>query len=208
MADTEKKQTGVSLELDRSYVRLVDVTGWEGNPKKHDLDAIELSINLHGFRNPIAINKRNGQLEAGHGRCQVLYNKFAKDEPAPAYIKVDKEGNWLIPAIIFDDTELQQHRYSLADNRTGELGGYDRTKLLNQLKSLQEQNALIGSGYDEAYINELDTMFKNLTGGMDDVDYTDEKAKLTVVFLTKDKKKVMELLNGVANQVEGFNYYE
>jgi len=138
------------------YLPLSKFKKWKSNPKTHDLDAIIASIKEFDFRDPIAINQNNSEIEEGHGRVAALHQLKANNGPVPKFIIVTPD-DWLVPVLKYDDSESLQHRYSLAHNRTTELGGYDLPKLTKTLQDIAEidENLLNGTGYDTKYLNEL-----------------------------------------------------
>jgi hypothetical protein len=130
------------------YVALDELLLWPGNPKEHDVGAIAASIERFGFRDPIAVNHRNGEIEEGHGRLKTLKAFKTQGRQPPAFI-VEEDGQWLVPIMRFDDDDLTQQGYTLAHNRTQELGGgYDHAKLLVALERQASYGKLTGTGWD------------------------------------------------------------
>lgn len=81
-----------------------------------DVRATMTSLERYGQRTPIVVNRRNGQIEAGHGR-----------------LKAAKKLGWTHLAVVWvEDDPATQHGYAIADNRTGELAGWDQA-LLDEL---------------------------------------------------------------------------
>ena len=99
---------------------------YENNPRNKDnaVDAVAASIEEFGFKVPIVIDAA-GVIIAGHTRL-----KAAK-----------KLGLQTVPCIIADDlTEEQIRAFRLADNKTGELAGWDFEKLEAELAQLSEMD--------------------------------------------------------------------
>lgn len=95
---------------------------YENNPRNNDnaVAAVAASIEQFGFKVPIVIDK-DGVIVTGHTRL-----KAAK-----------QLGLATVPCIIADDlTEEQIRAFRLADNKTGELAGWDFEKLENELAEL------------------------------------------------------------------------
>lgn len=105
------------------------------NMRVHDrnnIDAIKGSFTRWGQVHPIIINKEN-MILAGHGRLQAA-----------------SELNWTeIKVIIKDLTGSEATAFSLADNRTSELGKWDKD-LNKTLAALQKEGLNIKTiGFDE-----------------------------------------------------------
>ena len=94
------------------------------NAKKHpkkQVEAIADSIKRYGFNIPIVV--RNGYILAGHGRVE-----------ASKLLRLN-----VVPCIVLDHlTDEEARAFIIADNRTSELGEWDRDKLYDELKSLHE----------------------------------------------------------------------
>lgn len=152
------------LKID--YLPLSSLRPWASNPKSHDLGAIHVSIDNFSFRDPVSINKNNSEIEEGHGRVQALLQRKADGQDPPnhviAQIIPNGKGNpetieWLVPVLQYDDDEQTQHRYSLAHNRSTELGGFDMPKLADTLQGIAtfDESLLEGTGYDVEDLNSL-----------------------------------------------------
>lgn len=114
-----------------------------GNNPRHNDDAVEYvanSIEQFGFKVPIIIDKDN-VIVAGHTRL-----KAAK-----------KLGMEYVPCILADDLSDEQVRaFRLADNKVGELAGWDFTKRDEELaKILDIDMSMFSFKEDEFDINEL-----------------------------------------------------
>ncbi len=141
------KNKSAAEELRIEYMPLSELLRWPGNPKEHDEGAIQASIERFGFRDPLAIDERSGRLVAGHGRLTVLERAYAAGAPAPKYVRVADDGQWLLPVTRGGqfDSEAEASAYLVAHNRTTELGGWDE-KLLAE------------------FVQPLDDVLKGLTG--------------------------------------------
>lgn len=148
-------------DLQIEYVSIDTIMGWPGNAKKHDIGAIAASVLRHGFRDPLAVNRRTHQIEEGHGRIETLRAFKQQQRPAPSFIRVDEmTGEWLVPVLYFDDDDLTAHSYSLAHNRTHDLGGgYDEEMLRDALIEQARYGLLPGTGYDS---DDLDALSRKL----------------------------------------------
>ncbi len=115
------------------------------NPKRHDLIALDASVERFGFAEPVLINDSDDRLLAGHGRVELLLLQRARGAPPPPGIHVDESGHWLLPVIHgMELTEDDARAYLVTANRVGELGGWDETRLA----ALLEQLAGSASGLD------------------------------------------------------------
>lgn len=127
-------------ELRIEYLRLDELLRWPGNPKEHAEDAIQASIERFGFRDPLAIDEQSGRLIAGHGRLTVLERAHAAGSPAPKYVRVAEDGQWLIPVTRGGhfENEAEASAYLVAHNRLGELGGWNDDLLAEFVKPLDD----------------------------------------------------------------------
>ena len=136
------------MKLETEYIPIEQLNPWNKNPRLHNLNSLVESIKEFGFRDPISINENNNEIEEGHGRLKALKQlKEAGSEP-PAFI-IQENETWLVPVQRFNDTELNQKRYSLAHNRVQELGGYDEPLLLETLVDLKEDLFATGFSQDD-----------------------------------------------------------
>lgn len=103
-----------------------------GNNPRHNDDAVEYvanSIEQFGFKVPIIIDKDN-VIVAGHTRL-----KAAK-----------KLGMEYVPCILADDLSEEQVRaFRLADNKVGELAGWNNDKLEQELSGIFDIDYLISA---------------------------------------------------------------
>lgn len=103
--------------------KLDELREYENNPRNNDnaVAAVAASIKEFGFKVPIVIDAA-GVIIAGHTRAK-----------AAAQL-----GLATVPCIVADDlTEEQIRAFRLADNKTGELAGWDFDKLNAELEELQ-----------------------------------------------------------------------
>lgn len=100
-----------------------DLIPYENNPRKNDdaVDAVANSIKEFGFLVPIVIDKEN-VIVAGHTRLKAAEKLGLKTVPV-----VRAEGL----------TEEQINAFRLADNKTGELAGWDFAKLEEELAEIK-----------------------------------------------------------------------
>lgn len=147
--------------LEVEYVDIEELLKWPTNPKLHDLGAIAASMIRFGFRDPLGVNRRNHYIEEGHGRLDTLVALKRQGRPAPKFIRVNGD-RWLVPVLWFDDDEATQRGYSLAHNRTQDLGGgYDDEKLLTELQDQANFGLLPGTGWDG---DDVEALRKKVSG--------------------------------------------
>lgn len=106
------------------YKRIEEVKPYKNNPRKND-DAVEKtkqSIVLHGFINPILIDK-DGTIVVGHTRYKAA--KALGLEEVPCIV------------VGIEDVELIS-QYRIVDNKTAELSSWDMPKLIEELSGIQE----------------------------------------------------------------------
>ena len=95
---------------------------YENNPRNNDnaVDAVAESIREFGFKVPAVVDSNN-VIVCGHTRVKAA----------------QKLGMETVPCIIADDLTPEQIKaFRLADNKTGELAGWDFAKLEEELAEL------------------------------------------------------------------------
>lgn len=110
---------------------------YENNPRKNDsaVDKVANSIREFGFKVPIVVDSEN-VIVAGHTRLKAA----------------EQLGLKTVPVIVADDlTEDQIKAFRLADNKTGEIAGWDFTRLEEELDGLTIE--MTQFGFDESSID-------------------------------------------------------
>lgn len=103
-------------------IKITDIKPYDKNPRKNDnaVDMVANSIKEFGFKVPIIVD-RNNTIVAGHTR----------------YKAAKKLGLKEVPVIIADDlTDEQIKAFRLADNKVGEIAGWDFDLLGEELKDI------------------------------------------------------------------------
>ena len=116
-------------------IELSALKPWEDNPRINDeaVDAVAKSIKTFGFNVPILCDQRFN-LIAGHTRW-----KAAK-----------KIGMKSVPVIVIELSEAQRKAFAVADNKTGEIAGWDYPRLRKVLEELKcEKINLPSLGYSQ-----------------------------------------------------------
>lgn len=145
----------MSNEIRIEYMSLSKLEGWPGNPKKHEGEKIDRSVERFGFVQPITIDESTKRIVAGHGRLESIKRLREAGKKPPLRVKVVK-GDWQVPVIrgVSFQNEQEAEAYLVADNRLVEVGGWDEAALRKMLEGLP---SLEGVGFDESE-------FKNLAG--------------------------------------------
>lgn len=124
----------------------------EGNPRKGDVNVIEGSLQQFGQRTPI-VYRTEPDLDDPQTMRKVVY---AGNHRLMAAINL---GWSHIAAVSGDDLTHDQIRaFSLADNRTGDLGEYDDELLAAMLLEVShgdDRDILDAIGYDDDTLGEL-----------------------------------------------------
>lgn len=132
---------------------------WSRNPKLHDKETTKASIRRFGFTAPVLLDEDTGKIIAGHGRTEALAEIKAEGAPPPRRVKVDDKGNWCVLTVrgLSFDSEAEAEAYLIADNRIGELGGWDDEMLKPMLEELRQNSeaGLQGVGYKDKDVDAL-----------------------------------------------------
>lgn len=139
MNDISKQPRKIHIE----YINIFEIVKWDKNPKKHNIPAIEHSIDKFGYINPIVINECNQTILAGHGRLDSLIEMKRLNMDPPVGIKVGDEGQWLAPVIRGITLNQSDHlAYTIADNQLTMSRGFrdNITELLKEIENLGQIN--------------------------------------------------------------------
>lgn len=120
---------------------------YENNPRNNDsaVEAVAASIKEFGFKVPIIVDKNN-VIVAGHTRLK-----------AARMLGIDK-----VPCIVADDLTPEQIKaFRLADNKVGELAGWDFAKLEEELSGISEQFDMSAFGFEAAEDVDIDSFFED-----------------------------------------------
>lgn len=132
--------------MDIKEISISQLHEYENNPRNNDgaVDAVAASIEEFGFKVPIIIDSEN-IIVAGHTRL-----KAAK-----------KLGLDTVPCIVADDLTPEQIKaFRLADNKTGELAGWDFAKLEEELSGISEQFDMTAFGFAAEDDIDIDGLFE------------------------------------------------
>lgn len=109
-----------------TLMALADITPYENNPRNNEeaVEKVANSIKEFGFNQPIVVDKDN-VIIVGHTR----------------YLAAHELGLTEAPVIVSGNLSDEQARaYRLADNKTGELAGWDFEKLALELEQIEDIN--------------------------------------------------------------------
>jgi hypothetical protein len=133
--------TNTATYLRTADIPLSDLSPFPGNAKVGDIDAIRASVRRSGQYRSLVVRETDDALVilAGWHTSRAL----VAEGHASARCEV----------IACDDDTARA--INLADNRTGELGGFDDDALAALLAAAQDANDLSGTGYDDHDLDEL-----------------------------------------------------
>jgi hypothetical protein len=140
------------------WVALDDIARWPRNPKLHRHDLIAGSVGRFGFIQPPLVDEGTGQLVAGHGRLETLQQLRAAGKPPPPQVRVRPDGMWEMPVLrgLTFASPQEAEAYLLADNRLGEIGGWDEVMLTEMTTELVDVGvSLDGTGFTDVDMRAL-----------------------------------------------------
>ncbi len=127
-------------ELKIEEIPIDELVPYENNAKKHtreQIDAVEASIKEFGFRNPVIVwRNADGRPEvvAGHARVTAAKNIGMKK----------------VPCVSCDElTDAQRRAYTLADNQTTMMTGWDEDLLAYELDTLSSEFDMNDFGFTD-----------------------------------------------------------
>jgi DNA modification methylase len=126
-----------------AIVPLTELREHPRNPNRHtqkQSDLLARIIEATGWRNCIIVSKRSGCIVAGHGRLYAA--RTLKLESAPVQYQEF-------------DSEEEELRHLVADNRLAEFSQRDDAALASILSELRDDGALQFTGYDETQMAKL-----------------------------------------------------
>ena len=179
------------------YMSVEDIQKWPRNPKDHDLHEIRKSFYRFGFIKPVLVDEGTRQLVAGHGRLDTLRILRDSSKEPPKGVQVSKDGTWLIPVLrgVKFSNPAEAEAFLMADNRLGELGGWNRDLLSTMLEEIVDvEGALEGIGFDIAdVVSMLEPIPKGNVDGSKEANKTGENYLIIVV--CEDEEQQSDLLD-------------
>lgn len=119
---------------------VADLAPHPRNPRRGDVESIRASLARFGQQRPILATP-DGTIVAGNHTYRAAL----------------EEGWTEIAVVVSDLTDAEVDAYLVADNRLGDLGGYDDELLIDLLRGLRDDGGLAGTGYDDGYLRGLIT---------------------------------------------------
>lgn len=129
------------------------------NPRRGDEDAIEASIDAHGFYGAVVAQRSTGYVLAGNHRRRI----------------VARRGEPTIPVLWIDVDDEEALRILLNDNTSSDGSSYHDDSLTGLLERLsQTSTGLAGTGFGANDLERLRAQLAPTPGGLDDVPKLDE----------------------------------
>jgi hypothetical protein len=143
--------------LELRYVPLSQAKRWDANPKRHDLDALIVSIENHGFGDPPKFDSTLGALVYGNGRAEALERMRQAGKEPPRGIGVLEGGDWAVPVIFGVDaaSKAAAVAFAIDHNNLTLIGGglgiedvlqiWDEEGLQHILREIPDAGGLLAS---------------------------------------------------------------
>ena len=164
----------IAPDLKSLCVPIENLIPMEGNPRKGDVEAVKKSYEVFGQRKPI-VARRLGISENGFATGTVTAGNHQ--------LEAARALKWKEIAVVFiDEDENTAKAFSLADNRTHDLGTYDDEELNVLLKEMEafDLDLFAATGYTAA---DLDVALAGLeqTKGEASLDQPDRSQLLSLL---------------------------
>lgn len=129
-------------------VPIANLTLLDKNPRKGNVNAVKISYQTFGQLKPV-VARRQKATKDGFPTGVVIAGNHQ--------LKAALELGWPTIAVVWTDMDAKTAKaFSLADNRTSDLGSYDKHVLLELLNDLANEGELLtATGYDEKAIKML-----------------------------------------------------
>lgn len=143
----------LSMETSITNVNIDELQMYAHNPRIGNVEEIARSLEANGQYRPIVVRKETKEILAGNHTWLAA-----------------KKLHWKTIKVVYVEkiTDEQAKRIVIADNRTSDLAIYDENALLELLQSISHDDnleALIGTGFSESDIENLNTKLEGLTSG-------------------------------------------
>lgn len=137
-------------ELEIEKIPIDELVPYENNAKKHtneQIDAVKASIKEFGFRNPVIVwRNADGRPEVVAGHARITAAK--------------KLGMTEVPCISCGDlTDAQRRAFTLVDNHTTMMTGWDFDMLNYELDTLCGEFDMRDFGFETAGVANIDDLF-------------------------------------------------
>lgn len=119
-------------EADKPRIQWVSVDEaqamiWGDNMKLHDIGALTISIEKHGFQELPKYDEKLRGIKSGNGRIEAVYRLYHEGsrETPPRGIAIDSDGTWYVPILFGTDavSENAAKAYAVDANNLTMLGG-------------------------------------------------------------------------------------
>ena len=108
-------------KLKVEYVAIDVPKPWDRNPKKHNIKAIEKSMDEFDITQPILLQCKSNKIIAGHGRYEAMKNKGMKE----------------VPVVFLPLSDAKAKAYALVDNNLTMIEGWHEDKLNDLLEEIK-----------------------------------------------------------------------
>ncbi|MFB6700290.1 hypothetical protein [Streptomyces rubiginosohelvolus] len=121
-----------------AYLPLTDLSPASRNPKRHELELIIASIDMHGLVEIPVVDERTQTTLHGHGRREALIEMQVRGMRAPSGIVIDEDGGWLVPVLRgwASRNDADAEALAIKLNRLPGEGGWDPRELAEILEDL------------------------------------------------------------------------
>ncbi|MFG2986145.1 hypothetical protein ACGFYQ_33670 [Streptomyces sp. NPDC048258] len=128
-----------------TYVPLTDLNPAPRNPKRHQLELIIDSIQMHGLVEIPVVDERTQVTLHGHGRREALIEMHVRGEPLPAGMALDEDSGWLVPLLRgwSSRTDAEAEALAIKLNRLPGEGGWDPREFAAVLEDLATSDAAL-----------------------------------------------------------------
>jgi ParB-like chromosome segregation protein Spo0J len=118
-----------------------DLKALSGNPRKGDVESVAKSLEKFGQRKPVVAQVSTREVTAGN-HTLLAAKRLGWDQVAVVWVEED---------------DASAKAFSLADNRTAQLGGYDNELLLNMIQEVMAEDAdlIAAASFDDDDVDEL-----------------------------------------------------
>ncbi|WP_328491193.1 ParB N-terminal domain-containing protein [Streptomyces zaomyceticus] len=125
------------------YVPLTDLSPADRNPKRHELELMIASIDMHGLVEIPVVDERTQKTLHGHGRRESLIEMQSRGMSAPSGIVIDEDGGWLVPVLRgwSSKNDAEAEALAIKLNRLPGEGGWDPRELAEVLEDLATGDA-------------------------------------------------------------------
>ncbi|WP_371517659.1 hypothetical protein [Kitasatospora sp. NBC_01300] len=145
------------------YMPLDEIRPAARNPKGHDDDGLDRSVEQFDFTEPGLLDERTDRLVAGHGRYETLARRREAGKAAPEGVVVTADGTWTVPVVrgwaSRDDAHAEA--YLIASNHLTTAGGWDGEGLAEMMADLEQVDPglFAATGFDH---DQLDALLADL----------------------------------------------